>query len=113
MYLNPSYGIFVDPIFIRRNTLLNFLHSNYPIQELRLITAPYFSDLLRANYHNLTLENDLQTRSDNISLIYSILTHSSDRLSELDWYYCERISIHFVNLLKPVPQHISYLLNRQ
>ena len=107
-----SYGIFADPIFIRRNVLINFLHSRFPSKDLNLIPVLSFSDLLRANYHSLTLESDPNTRSDNISLIYSLLTHSSSRLSELDWYYCERIILHFANQSKAVPQHIPFLLKR-
>ena len=107
-----SYGIFSDPTFIRRNTLLNFSYSNFPAGEIQLNPILVYSDHLRATYHDLTLTNDNQTRVDAISLTISTITYHSERLSELDWFYCERIIIHFSNLSKPIQSHTAYLLNR-
>ena len=101
--LSQSYGIFADPVFIRRNTLLNLLHSHFPSGELIQKHITTFTDQLRAFYHNLSLENDQKERIDALSLILSILTLHSEILNDLDWYYCERISIHFANFSLPVP----------
>ena len=108
-----SYGIFSDPIFIRKNVLLNFLHSHYPSGELQIIPITTFSDLLRASYHSLPLENEQKTRLDSLSLVYSTLTHHYNNLSELDWFYIERITLHFANLSKPVVLQIPFLLKRR
>ena len=107
-----SYGIFTDPIFIRRNVLTNFSYSNFPAEEIRLNPVFVYSDHLRATYHNLSLTDDKQTRVDAISLTISTITYHSEQLSELDWFYCERIIIHYSNLLKPIQSHTAYLLNR-
>ena len=107
-----SYGIFADPVFIRRNTLLNFLHSHFPSEELTQKHIITFTDQLRAFYHNLSLENDQKERIDALSLVLSILTLHSESLDDLDWYYCERISIHFANFSLSVPNRVAYLLKR-
>ena len=106
------YGIFSDPEFVRRNTILNFLHSSFPSQELQLDQIVTYSDQLRAYYHNLSLENEQQDRLNNLRLVYSTVHHHSDQLSELDWFYIERISIHFANFSRKVSERIVFLLNR-
>ena len=111
--MDLSYGIFIDPVFIRRNTLLNFLHSNFPSEDLQQIPIHPFSDLLRTYYHDLKLINDSKERRDSLSLVISKLTNQSDTLSELDWFYCERISIHFANFNRSVPNRVTFLLNRK
>ena len=113
MLQTQSYGIFTDPVFIRRNVLLNFLHSNFPSDELKIIPTNCFKDLLRANYHSLSPINDRDDRTSNVSLIFSILTQHSDNLNEIDWYYAERITLHFANFSKPFSSQVAFLLNRK
>ena len=108
-----SYGIFSDPVFIRRNILLNFLHSNFPTEDFQQKSQIYPSpDHLRASYHNLNLVNNQTQRSEAVSLVLNTLSTQSETLSELDWFYCERILIHFANFKRPVPDRIVSLLNR-
>ena len=107
-----SYGIFADPIFIRKNILINFIYSNFTSDEFRLVPIIAFSDNLRAIYHNLSLENDSKTRLDSLTLAFSTLSLYENYMSELDWFYVERIIIHFVNFNRPVASRITFLLNR-
>ena len=113
MTIPYSYGIFHDPIFIRKNTLLNFLHSHFPAEELQSFQITSYSDLLRASYHDLPLENDKKIRLEALSLTYSTLIQHFNHLSELDWFYIERIVLHFANLSKPVASHTAFLLKRR
>ena len=112
MNFSNHYGIFSDPPFIRKNTLINHLHSNFATDYLQLTSILEYSDLLRSYYHNLTLEEDRKSEKESVALIYSLLSLIPDKLSELDWFYCERITLHFSNYQKSIPQHTPYLLNR-
>ena len=112
MPLPQSYGIFSDPVFIRKNSLLNFLYSHFPSKELLHIQVPSFSDQLRVCYHNLSLENDQKERTDALKLVYSTLISHYESLNDLDWYYCERITIHFANFLFSIPNQINSILKR-
>ena len=104
--------IFVDPTFIRKNTLLNFLHSHFPSEELQSKVITNTTDPLRAYYHNLSLENIKTDRIEALSFVYSCLQFKFAELSDLDWFYCERISIHFANFSRTVGDRILSVFNR-
>ena len=112
MFSIHNYGIFSDSLFIRKNTLINHLHSNFPAESFQLVSTRSFSDLLRAYYHSLSLEKDQKAEKESLSLIFSLLTTQADNLCELDWFYCERILLHFSNQNKSIPNQIHFLLNR-
>ena len=104
--------IFTDPAFIRKNTLLNFIHSTFPADEVELKVVVGHSDLLRAYYHALSLDNSKTVRIDFISIAYSAIHYCSDLFTEIDWFYSERIVLHFANLNRFKNRPISFLLGR-
>ena len=106
--------IFSDPLFIRRNTLLNYLYSKFPTSDFSgTVSISNHTDLLRAIYHDLSLTKSRTERRHALSSVFNVLTDKHEDCKDIDWMYLERILIHFVNLEKPVPQHDLYLLNRK
>ena len=105
--------IFTEPVFIRKNILVNFLHSNFATEELQLIPVFTFSSDLRETYHSLSLENEQAERQKSLALIYSILIHHFHILGDIDWFYLERIAIHYANFSRPISSRYLQLLNRR
>ena len=102
--------IFSDPVFIRRNTLINRIYSSFPTTDFQAHPIVTFSDNLRAIYHNLTHVNDGIERKHNLSMIYSALIYKSEIMTDMDWYYIERILIHYMNFNARL--RVNFILNR-
>ena len=105
--------IFQDPFFVRKNSLLNLLYSNFPVNDFTdNLNISNFSDVLRANYHSLSFENLPKDRRYILSFSYKVLQCNFSECSELDWFYLERCILHYINLQRPVPQQITHILER-
>lgn len=106
-------SIFSDPPFIRRNILLNNLHSNFKTEDFsEKPSISNHSDLLRATYHSLAPLKVLADKKYALSLIYLVLTTVGDACNDIDWMYLERILIHFINLQKSADDRLLSLLTR-
>ena len=106
--------IFSEPLFIRRNILLNCLYSNFKPEEFSSTTSiNNFTDVLRATYHNLSPLNIGKDKIHAITLAFNILSHNSDNCTDIDWMYIERIIIHFVNINRTASNRIYSLLSRR
>ena len=105
--------IFQDPFFVRKNSLVNLLYSNFPVHEFTdQINTNNFSDVLRANYHSLSLENLPKDRRYILSFSHQVLQFNFSECSELDWFYLERCILHYINLQRPFSQQITHILER-
>ena len=93
--------------------LINFLYSTFPIEEIQLQQLVTFSDNLRIGYHHLSHQNEPIERKKNLSLIFSVLTLKSEIMSDMDWYYSERILVHYANLCSTSNGPIISVLGRQ
>ena len=105
--------IFEEPLFIRRNILLNFLFSKFKTEEFSETTSTDgHTDVLRATYHNLMPLKVSRDRKYALTLVYNVLTTKSEICEDIDWMYIERIIIHFVNQEHPQSQ-VHFLLSRR
>ena len=113
LYVRMISYIFKDPYFIRKNTIVNLLYSNFKPEDFTQSNLPSnYSDLLWASYHNLTWEDISAERRYTLSLIFNVISEKSHECSDLDWFYIERCTLHFVNFTKPVSNHIHSILER-
>ena len=104
--------IFEEPLFIRRNILLNFLFSKFKTEEFSENSSTVnFPDVLRAIYHNLMPVNISEDRKHALTFIYNVLMTKSEECEDIDWMYIERTLIHFVNLENP--NTVDFLLSRR
>ena len=112
MYVFPGL-IFKDPYFIRKNIIINLLYSNFNPADFTQTTLPSnYSDVLRASYHNLTWNDIPSERKQTLSLVFNVLKEKSHECTDLDWFYLERCTLHFVNFTKPIPNQIHFILER-
>ena len=111
--MNTPNTIFADPLFIRRNTLLNQLYSHFKTTDFRFVEpSPNYQDVLRAIYHNLNFQPSVEESTYDLTTVYSIITGEQELTSDICWFYIERIIIHHINLRRPVQDRIISLLNR-
>ena len=112
-HVRMSDNIFSDPYFIRRNTLVNLLYSNFPTSDFNhSALPPNFTDTLRASYHSLSWTNITEDRRFVLALVYNVLTFKSYECSDIDWFYLERCLVHYINFNHSIPNQLHSVLKR-